>query len=159
MSDPPATVRLASPGDVETLVLLTRSIHELHAQAKPDYFQPYDAETLREWYREFLEQDEEKLWIASVDGVAVGFVSATRRVREANVFLRGREFNSLTVEPSFRRRGIGRLLLQAAIAEGRAQGFETVELSTWWFNEDARVAFQKLGFEPQLVRSALGKPG
>lgn len=53
----------------------------------------------------------------------------------------------IAVAPSFRQRGIARALLAALQQEAQARGVNRIELDVWAFNEQARQAFIKLGFE------------
>lgn len=59
----------------------------------------------------------------------------------------GIHVSDLWIDPAFRRAGIGRRLLQAAIAEGRSQydaGF--VRLTVYDDSHDARFFYERLGF-------------
>jgi ribosomal protein S18 acetylase RimI-like enzyme len=51
------------------------------------------------------------------------------------------------VHPSFRRQGLGRRLLQSALAAARTFGLERVELAVLTHNTAAVALYQSLGFE------------
>jgi ribosomal protein S18 acetylase RimI-like enzyme len=155
MSQLTPLIRRAVPGDESILAALGKAVHELHVAARPDIFLPYDAETLRTWFGELLAADEVKVWIVEVDCVAAGYVSAARKSREANPFSPAREWceiDNLSVDPAFQKQGLGRLLMETAMADARSAGLHAFELTTWWFNEAGRAAFQSLGFQPRFVR-------
>ena len=63
------------------------------------------------------------VWVARAErgGPVVGFI-ATRASRTAL------EISGLAVEPSYRRVGLGRALVRAAVRSARKRGFSTVEL-------------------------------
>lgn len=57
--------------------------------------------------------------------------------------------------PSFRRRGIGELLLKTAIAGAWARGLTRIELSVRTDNANAKALYQRLGFATEgLLRRA-----
>lgn len=129
----------------------------MHYQAHPEIFNPYNADALQASYEQLLEEGTALFWIAEVGGTPAGFVSMARKVQDPNVFLKSREWcevNSLGVISQFRRQGIGRLLLETAINTARAEGREPVELTVWWFNEEARAMYEHLGFVAKIVRFA-----
>lgn len=151
------TVRSASVADAALLASLSEEMHNMHYEAHPEIFNPYDAEALKGSYQQLLEEETALFWIAEVEGTPAGFVSMARKVQDPNVFLKSREWcevNSLGVISPFRSQGIGRLLLETAMNTARAEGLGPVELTTWWFNEEARAIYEHMGFAPKIVRFA-----
>lgn len=150
-----ATIRKAEPADTEQLVRLTGFVHQLHLAACPADFKSLDATELAEWFRTRTANPTVKIWIAECDGRAVGYASTSLAERAATPFGPARrwlELDGLVVDPDFRRRGIGRALIRAAVDHAQAEGIVKLELTTWWFNATARTAFEQLGFTPKLVR-------
>ena len=60
--------------------------------------------------------------------------------------------NHISVDPRFRRRGVGRSLYSAAEAEARSRDIEQLAMDHWTFNVDAAAFFGSLGFESFNVR-------
>lgn len=63
---------------------------------------------------------------------------------------------TLVVDVAMRRRGIGRALIEAAIALADAAGCDTLELTTGLQREEAQAFYQALGFERTSFRMARG---
>jgi ribosomal protein S18 acetylase RimI-like enzyme len=69
------------------------------------------------------------------------------------------------VDPAWRRRGIGRALMEAAIDRARMTGARAVSLEVVWGNTAARRLYDGLGFTPVLSRRSrvmqrlVGHPG
>jgi GNAT superfamily N-acetyltransferase len=51
-----------------------------------------------------------------------------------------------------RRRGIGKSLVQSAIAAAREEGIQTVEVASWSFNEETHQLLEQLGFTAKVIR-------
>ncbi len=80
----------------------------------------------------------------SDDGV-VGFCSYWRVVDEVHI-------NNLAVLPAFRRRGIGRALLQRILVEAAREGATRALLEVRRSNEEARRLYESIGFTVAGIR-------
>lgn len=155
MSENPEIIRRAGPGDEGTLAQLCEEIHKQHEGERSDIFKPYNPEALEAFYGKALGEEDPRFWIAEVDGESVGFISGSLKSREETAFSRAWqwcEIDIVTVQSAFKRHGIGRRLMETAMADFQAQGIEIFELSTWWFNKPAQAFFNKLGFHPRILR-------
>ena len=83
--------------------------------------------------------EEGPIWIAEVDGEAVGTVSG---LPEGERFY----IRSMAIKPSGQRSGIGQKLLDALEAEARARGFEKLYLYTTHVLPGAKRLYEKNGF-------------
>ncbi len=82
-----------------------------------------------------------RLAVAYIDGAAAGCV-ALRRVDDRRC-----EAKRLYVRPQFRGRGIGRALLEWAIAEARAEGYRELVGDTMPVMRQALEMYERMGFE------------
>jgi GNAT superfamily N-acetyltransferase len=133
-------------------------VQELHVVHRPDYFKPADVDDLTGWFQSLLPRPDAWIWIAEEEGIPIGYLLAFVHEREENPFCFARrwcEIDQLAVVPSHQRRGVGRMLIEQALATARAEGIGSVELCSWAFNEAAHHAFRKLGFRPRIVRFEL----
>ena len=152
------TVRRARAGDEETLLQLNACVQDLHVAERPDFFRVTDREAALEAYRAGIEELSPRIWIAELDGKAVGYTVAQLRERSGNPFCRPQrscEIDQIAVEPQARRRGVARALIERAVEDVHAIGIDDIELTVWAFNEDAQRAFAKLGFRPKTIRMEL----
>jgi ribosomal-protein-alanine N-acetyltransferase len=62
------------------------------------------------------------------------------------------DVHNLAVHPAWRRRGIGRSLLEAIISEARGLGLRRVTLEVRKSNQVAQRLYESLGFVAQAVR-------
>jgi ribosomal-protein-alanine N-acetyltransferase len=83
--------------------------------------------------------------LALIDGRAIGYVIYWLLPREIDI-------HNLAVAPAYRRRGIGRALLQAVIADAKRQKLARVTLEVRKSNEAAQRLYHALGFAAKGVR-------
>jgi ribosomal protein S18 acetylase RimI-like enzyme len=97
--------------------------------------------------RDGLDKKRTLMLIAKAEEKTVGFVSATLPREQA--FEVAQSFgivNDLYVLPEFRRKGIGKKLLEECLNRIRAGGFKAARLSVLLGDESAIRLYQKLGF-------------
>ena len=93
--------------------------------------------------QEIVSSDSSVLFVARVDGKIVGSLTlATFRIPTG---LRA-WIEDVVVDSSARGHGVGEALNQAALAEARARGAVTVDLTSRPSREAANRLYQKLGF-------------
>lgn len=147
-ASPVVRVRRITPDDGLTLRdLRLRSI----ADAPNAFGQPLEEARGRpekEWHRSARQSSrgDSRTWlVAEHDGRAVGLVQGRKR-RPSTLLL-----FSMWVDPSVRRLGVGRTLIESLEAWGR--GWDAVETILWVYgaNGDAIRFYRDLGFE--IIRS------
>jgi ribosomal protein S18 acetylase RimI-like enzyme len=98
-----------------------------------------------------------RIFVAEEDGVVVGFVGVLARVvpepDEAQAYA---YVSDLVVLPAYRRRGIGRALLERAEAYARREGAGTLRVGVLAKNEAAGRIYRSIGFSDYTIH--LNKP-
>jgi ribosomal protein S18 acetylase RimI-like enzyme len=153
------SIREAGAEDGDILVRLNRSVQELHAAHRPEYFKPPDPAAVADWFRSMLENPAVRAWIAEWDGSPAGYALTLVVEKPENAFGYARRFceiDQIGVAPEFRRQGIARALVERVFEYARRRGIAEVELSSWHFNEEAHDAFRALGFREKAVRFGRG---
>lgn len=90
--------------------------------------------------------------VAEEGGEVVGYVTATLREKPplyANP--RVLQIDTVAVAPRRQHRGVGRALLDGALAWGREQGAQSAEITTSFYNVPARATWRKFGFDEALI--------
>ena len=80
-----------------------------------------------------------RIWVAEEDGEVVAAVAARTVADEAEIL-------NLAVAPAWRRRGVGRGLMDAVIADSAREGAARVFLEVRESNVAARAFYSRLGF-------------
>jgi GNAT superfamily N-acetyltransferase len=151
-------IRQAVPADVPRLVELHREVHAVHLAARPDQFKATRDDEIAERYRNRLSSPSNRVWLAELQGRAVGHVVAVQLERAEHAMCPARrwwEVEEIGVTTSERRSGIARALLQTVVDAAHAAGVTEIELNSWAFNVDAHAAFRSFGFVPKVIRFEL----
>lgn len=86
--------------------------------------------------------------VATEDGVVVGFCAVAAPSRDADADERGAEIGAIYVAPEAWRGGVGRALMEVALADLRAGDWREVTLWVLAENRPARDFYARFGFEP-----------
>ena len=155
MSGDAIRVRLAHSGDADQIASLNAFVQDAHVRAHPNWFRPTELLELRDWFRTLLLRPEARVWIAESGRAPIGYISLLVLHRPANALVQARrwcEIDNVAVHAEYRRRGVGRSLVEAALAYARESAVTEVELTSWAFNADAHAFFKNLGFVPRSIR-------
>jgi|SRR5438874_2743338 len=106
--------------------------------------EPVTVEARREWFRAHSPV-QYPIWVAELDGTVAGWLSFREFLPRCAY--RGTVEISVYVSEKFRRRGIGRKLLQQAIARGPQLGMHSVVGLIFSHNEPSIALFRAAGFE------------
>ena len=129
-------IRLAGPDDSETIAgLIYAAFAPFESQYTPDAFEytTPKADVIRPRF------EEGPIWIAEVDGEAVGTVSG---MRDGERFY----IRSMAIKPSAQRGGIGQKLIDMFDSFARENGFEKIYLYTTLVLPGAKHMYEKNGF-------------
>ncbi|KUN86710.1 acetyltransferase [Streptomyces bungoensis] len=140
---PEPHIRTAVPADEEELALLDRSawsvLHSVQPAPRPPYPPFFDE---RHQPGDYL--------VAELDGRLAGYlrlVLPTTLACNAHV----RQIQGLVVSDAARGRGLGRLLVRAAVEHARRSGARRITLRVLGHNAPARALYASEGFEVEGV--------
>ncbi|MFD8573024.1 GNAT family N-acetyltransferase [Streptomyces sp. NPDC059639] len=143
MSQPQPRIRFAEPDDDDALGSLDRATWSpLHAVTPPAR-QPYPPF----FSDRFGPRDH---IVAELDGTLVGYVRLGHPTGlPANAHVR--QIQGLAVSDAARGRGVGRMLVRAAIGQARRQGARRITLRVLGHNAPARALYASEGFAVEGV--------
>ncbi len=103
----------------------------------------------RRYLRALKRHPDAAVFVAEEDGTIVGRLSIARDPHQASRHVADL---GLMVADGHRRRGIGRALLEQAVAWGREAGVRKLELHVFPWNEPAILLYERFGFEREGFR-------
>ena len=155
-SDEPAvTIRPAAAADLVAVGRLGALLVRTHHEFDPDRFIPATSRTPYA-YASFLgtqlKRRDVAVLVAEVEGAVVGYAYAAVEGHDY-ASLRGPAgvLHDIVVDPAARGQGVGRLLLDAALAALAARGAPRVVLSTAEPNVGAQRLFARAGFRRTMI--------
>lgn len=142
-------------GDEKVLAYLNAVVQEIHVANNPWQFKETILEEVTAWFRDSMRKPNVRVWIAEIGGEPLGYTLVMLHERPESPFCHARkwcEIDQISVLPNHQRMGIARALVGQALDFARAEGVQDVELTTWSFNVQAQLAFQRMGFTPRVAR-------
>src|SRR5258707_15654788 len=145
MTAKPVHIRTATLGDYDVLVALFDELDELHRQARPDFFQPFDGPArTRAQVEQWLSEAGSTVLVAERGPDVVGLaVLLTRTPSPFAGAVRRKviELDNIVVRADQRGWRVGRRLLGAARDQARRQGATHGEGAVHAFKRDARPLY------------------
>lgn len=140
-------VRFLSQSDFDGVDRIVRQVHSLHVENRPDVYR--DAEPFPKTRFDALLAAENAFALVAEDaGQIAGFCEITMKVPPDNPLLQPRivaVIEDICVDEVCRKKGVGRLLFEAASQEARVRGALSLELCVWAFNGGARHFYEDMG--------------
>ncbi len=148
-------VRRATPADLPGIGRLGALLVEAHHDFDPKRFiavRPGTPEGYASFIGTQLEDPDKAVLVAEDDGDVVGYAYAAVEGYDY-MALRGPAgvLHDIIVDPEHRGRGVGRLLLYAALEFLKSRGVPRVVLSTAARNEGAQRLFASVGFRRTMI--------
>ena len=140
--------------DIPRLEDMLYQVHGLHAEGRPDLFIPgckkYTAEQLRSL---LADPANTPIFVATLDGVAVGYCFCIRQVQTAASMqkITTLYIDDLCVDAAMRGRGIGKVLYDYTVEYAREHGYYNLTLNVWACNPSAMRFYEKCGLSVQKV--------
>lgn len=152
-------IRRATLDDVGLLAGLNEDVQRIHAAAYPHLFkQPDYPAVAADFETRILGNPQGQVYIAEVDGEAVGYIYALQVERPENPYTFAHRYmliDQISVKPTAQGRGCGRKLIEAVVEFASACGMARVTLETWEFNTHAHGFFEEVGFKRLKYTMAL----
>lgn len=153
------SIRMARAGDLDNLARLLDEVVLLHHDEDPTQFLGPEAATHQRYLEERLQDPDAAIFVADDKGTPAGV--AVTVIREAPPFLNPNKFvllENLAVTTKFRRTGVGRKLVDAAMLWARARDMKELDLHVYEFNHAAIDFYEALGFRTVSRRMRLSLP-
>ena len=152
------SIRPATIDDLLAIVDIAIPLQEAHAHGQPRRFRAGGRPFPEIYVSELLESPVSEILVSERDGVVTGFVILKVQDAPPIEILQPRRYvlvDTIAVAPKYRRQGIGRSLMEAAITWGRNNGAQDLELGVAAFNTSAIAFYESLGFATMHVRMTM----
>ncbi|MBL0317223.1 MAG: GNAT family N-acetyltransferase [Flavobacteriales bacterium] len=143
-------IKIERTNDHITLSKLNEEIQTFHHNIHPNIFKPYDHEAVLNFFKNTLSSEKAIAFVAKENETTIGYLLLFTIHFADNPFQYARQFillDQILVLKNHQGKGVGKQLLDAALAFAKEQNIETIELNHWTQNESARKFFGKNKFE------------
>lgn len=151
----------ATVDDADVLAHLNEAIHDLHCQISPAFFQRSPRTSVSTEFAKMLAEEDTCVFVAWDADTPVGYCVLKIIERAPNAWTRGFRrllVDQLSVEPGYRRRGVGSRLMEASFEFAHERGIGEVTLEYWSTNVEAREFYKAMGFVPITEKVLLALP-
>lgn len=137
-------IRESKEEDSLSVYTLLRIIADLHKNGRPDMFPDLVSKYTVDEVKERLSKSDNGVFVAEKEGSVVGYVFCDV-IREGAV--NTLYIDDLCVDPSARKMGIARILMDKAKEYAKEKNCAYLMLNVWEFNENAVRFYENYGFE------------
>jgi diamine N-acetyltransferase len=143
-------IRIAESTDPDVIAPLNEPVQEEHQERRPDWFKPYNAEVVREFVETMVDRADARFLVAYVDENPAGYVLLLTQNRQESTLRfadRSLTIDQMSVNPEFRRLGVGDALMKHVREIARDESFDRIRLTVWSDNESAIAFYEQMGFK------------
>ncbi|PGZ92236.1 GNAT family N-acetyltransferase [Bacillus sp. AFS029533] len=142
------SIRNANQKDYEKLLPLFRQVHDLHVFERPDLYKENSTPVDEEEFNNQLKDDKQHMLVATLGAEIVGVAVLKEEEIPENSFVNARKIllvNSLCVDDTSRKKGIGRKLMQSVLNLAKELNVDSIELSVSESNQNAIHFYESIG--------------
>ncbi len=151
----PIDIRAAEAADAEAIARLNRHVQAKHTAALPWLFKDEPLSVAAAGA--MLEGPRNLVLMAQEAGEGVGYIYAEFRSFPETPYCHAyatAHIHHIAVAPAYRRRGVGRALMQRVVEAAKARGgVDRLTADFWAFNEESRAFFAGFGLAPYMIRA------
>jgi ribosomal protein S18 acetylase RimI-like enzyme len=144
------TIRNAEQNDYESLLPLFRQVHEFHVFERPDLYKENSTPVEQEFFESQLFDVKQHIFVAVIGNDIAGVIVTKEEETTENSFVQARKVllvNSLCVDETHRKNGIGKKLTKYVFDFGRSLGVDSIELGVSEKNTSAIEFYRSIGMK------------
>ena len=149
------SVRQAETADYKAVINIMSQVQDMHVSWRPDVYKPNERMFSEETFEDIIKNGT--FYVAECDGVVAGILEINFRRMEspAHVTRDILHIHTIAVDENYRRKGIGRRLLDFAKEIKTEKGCDVIDLQVNSLNTAAYEAYKKYGFTEKSVNMEL----
>lgn len=145
-------IRLAKENDIPRIMDLLLQVHKVHSDARPDIFTPGETKYTPSELSLIIQDKHRPIFVAEdEDGIVQGYCFCIYEITQGEHSLTDRKvlyIDDLCVEEKKRGTHIASSLCRFVTEFAKNEGFDSITLNVWNFNESAARFYDYMGFTP-----------
>lgn len=146
-------IREAKIKDIEQIVIILEQISKIHYEKRPDIFKKKSKNEIRKNTIEMLKDKKRKIIVAADDTLKIyGLIIYNIKEVKEHINLRDSKvlwIEELGVDESYRKNGIGKMLMEKVEEDAKMLDCTRIELNCWDFNNNAISFYERFGMRTQ----------
>lgn len=146
-------IREAKIKDIEQIVIILEQISKIHYEKRPDIFKKKSKNEIRKNAIEMLKDKKRKIIVAADDTLKIyGLIIYNIKEVKEHINLRDSKvlwIEELGVDESYRKNGIGKMLMEKVEEDAKMLDCTRIELNCWDFNNNAISFYERFGMRTQ----------
>lgn len=146
-------IREAKIKDIEQIVIILEQISKIHYEKRPDIFKKKSKNEIRKNTIEMLKDKKRKIIVAADDTLKIyGLIIYNIKEVKEHINLRDSKvlwIEELGVDESYRKNGIGKMLMKKVEEDAKILDCKRIELNCWDFNNNAISFYERFGMRTQ----------
>lgn len=152
-------VRRAERSDVPQMIPLLEQLDAWHRENYPERFRKHidGGRTPHNLIKEMVDPSAE-YWLAVKSGKVLGVAYFMHRQLPSNPLVIPNDYlllDMLVVDERYRRKGVGKLLVDQAKKRAQEEGYPRVVIKVYEANQEAIGFYQELGYETEMRKMTL----
>lgn len=142
------------PEDIEQILVLTNAVADKHGRARPDILAEHPYHITQKKLERNMLSDNHRLIVADEGTKIIGVILCSIRSYVGDIKYRNARVISIEdtyVDTDFRRKGIGRIMLDYIKELAKRIGCSRLESNVWAFNRESEKFFEANGFDIQKM--------
>lgn len=137
--------------NLEAVLKLNQTVHDMHFQNHQDVFNPYNAEKFKPWFQNFLKREDTISILVKMKGKYIGYALLVHRKSTIDNPFATSTFESLyvdqmSIQEEYQNKGIGGKLIAYIKSIARERGIHKIQLDVWKENSMAKEFYTKNEF-------------
>lgn len=135
--------------DYEIIARLNQHVHKVHSALYPDYFKEYDFVSIRDFFKDIIDNPKFIFLLIEDNGENMGYVWIEIKQYTENPFVKAYRsvfVHQISMFEAHRNKGYGSRLMEQVYLLAREQGIQKIELDYWSDNKMAGGFYRKQGF-------------
>ena len=135
--------------DALLLAKLNHDVQKLHHEIEPEIFKAYSEENMKSLFEDIFSNNNAVAYVAKIENEPAGYILFSEVQKEETYFRNSYSIvyiDQICVESRFKRKGVGKALVNFAKKYAKDRGITRLEMDYWSKNKFSGEFFRSQGF-------------
>ena len=141
--------------DFEEILELKKQIHSFHFSSRPDFYKFSETPIEKSEFENILKNESFNVFVAESKNKIYGYAITKAISIENNPLIINHKrlfIDDICVDPKYRKRGIGKFILENLETICKSTGYSYLDLNVWNFNTTAIDFYKRNGMTETIIR-------